>query len=303
MSLLHQFRASVGRNAAPLARLYIRYSPFGAGKRFLWERVKWRERNYVARTQFNARMAGRSLDLVQSYIYYFGIWEPNLSAFIDRRLQGQADRGFVDVGANVGYFSLLAARHLTKGSVLAVEAFPSIYDKLNANVKLNGFLNIRTVLCAATDEERELQMFYAGPTNEGGTTSLTGRFATDPIHVSGKPLSAIITAEEIARIRLIKIDVEGGEYRVIQGMRPIIPGLRADAEIIVEVTPEMLGARSVAAIFDLFSTEGYFAYVLVNSYEAKYYLDASSITRPRRLRSLPSSQSDIIFSKIDAEYL
>jgi FkbM family methyltransferase len=248
-------------------------------------------------------MAGQSLDLVQGAIYYFGVWEPNLTAFVNGRLKGQTRRTFIDVGANVGYFTLLAARHLRQGGVVAVEAFPSIYEKLAANVRLNKFRNIRTVPCAATDIKRELQMFYAGPNNEGGTTSIGDRFNTKPITVRGEPLADILTEDEIGSTRLIKIDVEGAEYSVVQGMRPVIPKLQDDAEIAVEISPSAIGPRNLAEIFSVFKTAGFFPYALDNSYDAAHCLQSHAVTRPSRLWSLPTTQTDVVFSKVDAERL
>jgi FkbM family methyltransferase len=288
---------------APWVRLYIRYSPVGFFKSELWHRVGRTPRDYIARTRFGALMAGNSEDLIQGYVYFFGIWEPNLTSFVVRRLSSLSRRTFVDVGANVGYFSLLVAKYMPAGNVVSIEPFPSIHSKLRKNVELNEFRNVRTIQCAVAEAECEVDMFHAGAANEGATTSVRGTFATDPVRVPAKPLSELLTAAEIQSIRLVKIDVEGAEHSVVRGMRSMIDGLPFDAEIAVEVTPDLVGRDAVAEIFDVFERAGFFPYVVENRYCVRSYWGSHGAVRPLRIRSLPAVQTDVIFSRIDAERL
>lgn len=296
-------KSLIAQNTYPLARLYIRYWPFSIGKLFIFELFRWREFTYTVRTRFGALMTGRSNDLVQGYIYYFGTWEPDLSAFISLRLREQPHRTFVDVGANVGYFTLLAAHFLKDGSVVAIEAFPNIFKKLEANVLLNNVNNVRLVSCAVTDIERDIQMFYAGSGNEGATTSVVGKFKSEPVVVRGKPLSNVLTDQEIRSIKLIKIDVEGAEYFVVRGMRQIIQHLPDDAEIIIEITPSAYPEGRMEEMFSIFQSAGFFPYELENSCEPDYCIQLPQPGHPSRLHSLPINQTDVIFSKVSANYL
>jgi FkbM family methyltransferase len=290
-------------SAVRMARFYIRYSPWCLFKNFLWKRVKWRSLPYIARTSFGALMEGNSLDAVQGRIYYFGVWEPNLTAFIKERLSGTTGRIFVDVGANVGYFSLLAATLMPAGKIVSIEAFPSIFTKLRKNIQLNHLNNVRAVPCAATEQECEIEMFHAGSTNEGATTTLPGVFSSEPIRVTGKPLSSILTADEVKVVRIIKMDVEGAEYSVIQGFKVLLDQLPFDAELVIEITPSSLGTEKMKAIFELFDASGYVAYELRNSYLDSYYLGARTIERPFRLKTLPDRQTDVVFSRTVADWL
>lgn len=294
-------RTRLASAAAPLARLYIRYSPWGWLKPALWRRVHWRPQDQIASTRFGAVFACHSLDLVQGYIYYFGVWEPNLTAFVIRRLKGLSGRTFVDVGANVGYYSILAAQQLSGGQVVAIEAFPSIYSKLRRNIGLNGIGCIRTIPMAATEQDCELQMYHAGTSNEGATTALPGIFSGVPVAVPGRPLSVLLTADEVASLRLLKIDVEGAELDVVRGLAPILSQCPADAEFVVEIAVDE--RATVDEIFAIFSASGYHPYGLVNSYDAASYLTPPPVQRPRRLPGPPSASTDVVFSRLDAECL
>lgn len=282
-----------------VTRLYFRYAPWTALKAGLWRRVHWREHNYRTRTLNGAAMEGTTADLIQRYIYYFGVWEPNLTEFIKERLNGHERRVFVDIGANVGYFSLLAGMLLPEGQVIAIEAFPSIHEKLVANIRLNSVTNVVTVQCAASDKEEELELFHPGPTNEGATTLLPGRFASaNAVRVRARPMSAVLEADQMRLVRLLKIDVEGAEAKVVRGMKPLLSLLPADAEIVVEVNPE--AHPHTGEIFETMREHGFNAYHLDNSYDADAYLFRKGFSRPVRLLHPPTRQSDIVFSRTDA---
>ena len=90
--------------ASALGPLYRRV-PFPVGKRAVWNHilrrfVLWREIETEATTRFGARMHGNLADTIQSYIYFFGVWEPAITAYLTKCL-GPGDI-VIDVGANIG---------------------------------------------------------------------------------------------------------------------------------------------------------------------------------------------------------
>src|SRR5205807_5464610 len=155
-------------------RAYLRYSPIRAGKERVWTRVveprfAWQRHAFVARTRFGARMAGDTEDILQQYLYFFGEWEPNLTAWLARTLRpGDV---FVDVGANIGYFSVLAAGLVgPAGAVVAVEPSPTAFGMLVANLARNDAANARAVNLAAADRHAAVDV-YRGPPSALGHTS------------------------------------------------------------------------------------------------------------------------------------
>src|SRR5439155_9766755 len=76
----------------PWVRAYVRYAPFKAGKSSLWSRVvdpyfAWHSHRFLARTVFGSRVASDTKELLQQYLYYFGVWEPCLSRWMARQLR------------------------------------------------------------------------------------------------------------------------------------------------------------------------------------------------------------------------
>ena len=122
-TIMQKLRSTLGRGLTPLARAWIRYAPVPAGKAWLWQTFHWRRHRFACRTRYGSRVSGDTQDLIQRHLYFFGNWEPHISAWIAATLR--PGDGFVDVGANIGYYSLLASRAVgNRGYVVAVEAAP-----------------------------------------------------------------------------------------------------------------------------------------------------------------------------------
>lgn len=281
----------------PWARLYIRFG--SVGREIVWKslvepRLAWRSFPYVATTQFGVSMEGNTQDLIQQYIYYFGVWEPNLTAWIQERLKpGDV---FIDVGANIGYFSLLASGLVGEGAVVAIEPAPAIHEALKRNIQRNCRTNIRTLAVAASADRGRVNLYHGPDSNSGETSMLKRTSAFECVETA--PLDELLSADEIARARVMKIDVEGAEHLVIRGMANMLQKVRPDFELVVEITPHE--KQAVEGIFDIMSHAGFHAYVMENSYASASYLTRYSTKRPSRLTAPLTRQTDVVFSKLDA---
>jgi FkbM family methyltransferase len=222
----------------PLLRLAVRYAPVSREK--LWPLVlryfAWRRHDFTARTISGDTFTGNTSDLIQRFIYYFGFWDPHVEDAMRRWLRpGDV---FVDVGANIGYFSLTAARIVgPSGKVIAVEACPSTFAALQANVQRNGYRNVRCVNVAAHDHSGSITI-YSGKDGNIGSASLMRAYGHAEI-VPCAPLTEILTAEELTRARFIKIELEGAEAAVLHGIDTA--KLPQDGCLLVEANPESMG--------------------------------------------------------------
>jgi FkbM family methyltransferase len=262
----------------------------------------------TGRSDFGAVFTCRLPDLIQTYIWVFGEWEPDLTRFIAGRLvEGDV---FVDVGANVGYYSILAAKCVgMNGKVVAVEASPTVADDLRRHVLANQATDhIRIENKAASATPGTVTM-YAGPAhNVGMTTTVESHGLHAESQVEALPLASMLTADEVAAIRLIKVDVEGGEPDVVAGMASLIASLPADTEIVIELSPKWWRDQSLRPIDVLrpFTDAGFNIYEMQNNYSAWRYLwpnDVSDALRVTRALTERVSRLDLVLSRVDAERL
>lgn len=291
----------------PAVRRWLPGLPTKALRRFVWDRIKRRRHVQVVSTAFGARMHCDTRDFIQRYVYYFGTWEPNLSAWLPRRLApGDV---FVDVGANVGYFALLAARAVgTTGAVVAIEPSTEVLAALARNLALNESGHVRVIQAAATDVEKELRVVFGGEHDMGGTRTVdpaAAAAAAAGVRIQGRPLYDLLTPDERVRARVVKIDVEGAEWDVLTGLHLERGGFRDDLELIVEVAPQRLvqRGRDAAALLAWMRSLGFQAYTLANDYRVRAYLHRPPIEVPVRLRGPLREQTDVVFSRVDADTL
>jgi len=125
---------------------------------------------------------------------------------------------FVDVGANVGVYSLWAARRLgPAGTVVAVEPHPVTADKLAFNAAANALSNVSIVRAAAGETDDEAELHESGGGNVGQSSLLrdVAFRPDDAIRVPMRPLDRILADEDVESVDVMKIDVEGYEDRAL----------------------------------------------------------------------------------------
>jgi FkbM family methyltransferase len=131
---------------------------------------------------------------------------------------------FVDVGANIGYYTLLASTLIgPEGMVLAFEPDPHNFDLLTRSVGINGLVNVRTFR-AALGAEVGTATLYQSNVNYGGHALTQGAVAStvNRIKVDVYPFDELARRVGIARIDFVKIDVQGFESQVMNGMVEIM---------------------------------------------------------------------------------
>jgi FkbM family methyltransferase len=256
--------------------------------------VLWKTEQ-VASTYFGARMRCDATDLIQRMILYFGLWEPDISQTIERNLKfGDV---FVDIGANIGYDSLLAASRVgVTGRVVAIEASSRTFGLLEENLGRNEFAtNVRAVNVAVSDQPGTVNLYEFGPQNIGRTTTLASRSGSFAASVDALPLRDILTPEELRRLRLIKIDVEGAEPPIVRDILNHLADYPLTMDIIVEASPED-DIDEWRDVFERLQAAGFSAWVIENKYEIGWYLRWQP-TPLRRLEGMPALQHDLLFTR------
>ncbi|MGQ0464248.1 MAG: FkbM family methyltransferase [Sporichthyaceae bacterium] len=240
-------------------------------------------------------MTGNTSDLIQRYLYLFGVWEPALTTWLRENLTPGAT--VVDVGANIGYFTTLSASLVgPSGNVVAVECLPSVSDRLAHHVRLNSLANVSIHKCAASDAIGSTNVYRADSDNIGKSSTFgDGELEAT---VETRPLDDILAAHDPATIGLVKIDVEGDELRVLRGARRTLAGLPSGAAVLVEVLPEMLQRRGddASGLLEVFPPDQFVPMVMDNQYSVAYYAK-TRIPAPRAWSGSLTEPADMIFIK------
>lgn len=206
------------------------------GKLFLLEKYYQaflkKSGNYSSRTWTGVNMSLAMEDRIQRRIFIKKCHEPET----EKHLLQFAEKAkcFLDIGANIGYFSLMLARKNPGLTVFAFEPNPSNLKKIEENVRLNGLNNVMIQNCCLSDSEGEVP-FFVPPENESGWGHI-GKEGEQPgsfrrTMVQAHTLDQLFEKGVLSGFRpdLIKIDVEGfespvlaGGKRMIQECRPVI---------------------------------------------------------------------------------
>jgi len=183
-----------------------------------------------------------------------GFWEPWNTVWFGRNVKD--DMTVVDVGANVGYFTMMAARLVGKnGEVIAIEPNPSPMRLLKKSAVENEFDNIRFYECAVSDKPGLLEL-NVPDINIGGATlqSVDRLLATsDKIGSVNSFSVSVHTLDDLLlgtvdKIDIIKMDVEGLEPYVWNGMQKILKQYRP--AIILEYSPDRLSNEEQASFIE-----------------------------------------------------
>ena len=122
---------------------------------------------------------------------------------------------FLDLGANIGLYSLVASRIVGHGGrVLAVEADPTLTTSWCGTIRENAIQNIEAVQVGLSDKTETLTFRLQLEGNRGGSTFLDiGRTEKNTISVQCRPLLDVLQNAGIERVHAAKLDVEGFEFR------------------------------------------------------------------------------------------
>ena len=186
--------------------------------------------------------------------YYFAAepYEPATMKYLADQLK--PGRVFVDVGANSGYFTLLAAGLVgPAGRVIAFEPNPSVRERLERNIDRNGFRDrVRVSPCALSDRSEEHVPLFV-PEHDGFAT-LVPTLTHAHSYLAGAPAIDVrtstfddwIATSGLDVVSLVKIDVEGAEARVLAGMTASLAAGRIE-RIVLETAWDSPAHRTLIA--------------------------------------------------------
>lgn len=179
-------------------------------------------------------------EVMRDHIRNSGSWEPAVGRVLLEAMPRRAGAVFVDVGANVGYFSLLVANAFPQAVVHAFEPHPLTFQVLQMNTWQLG-----DRVCAwpvALSDSKGTVALSTTPHNLGDTKGVPGRDRMLASTIA--PSLRLDDLIDDMSVDLVKIDVQGAELAVLSGMSGVIsrsPGIR----IVMEFSPGLLRGNDI----------------------------------------------------------
>jgi len=239
-------------------------------------------------------MTLRPWEYIEARLFFYRIWEPEITRFIEANTR--SGDVVIDIGANIGYYTLLMGRKVgPSGKVYAAEPSPSIRERLEHNIRINQLQNV-TVLPYGISNKTEERYLQLSSTDNSGES----RFVDNPEekNLEGclplRRLVDLVPAEDLARTSLIKIDVEGMEYEVIEDLLDNIDLFPAKIAICAEVRRFGDTAQRVDAQIERFRKAGFVLYRFDNRYLHSDYAKQNS-QPPEMVEALGEGQHDVAF--------
>jgi FkbM family methyltransferase len=246
----------------PVASI-IRHLPAGRYRLMNW--LSRRPSLPPFRMRMSTELGGLSFecdlkDAIAREVCFTGRYEPQDTALIQSLLA--PGMTFVDVGANWGYYTLLAA-HLVgaRGRVVSLEPDPRLFPILMKNIGYNRLDNATALQIAAADEASVLILSgYNEEDDNRGLSRLVEQAerGARSFQVQGQAIDAVLDEHGIGEVDLLKMDIEGAEELALRGMSR---GLSAQRfrRILLELHPAMLAERGIRTedVLNLMLKSGY----------------------------------------------
>jgi FkbM family methyltransferase len=174
-------------------------------------------------------------------LYESGVHEPAETEFLAKALRPRMT--FVDIGANIGYYTLLGAAAVGKeGKVIAFEPEPHNLELLKKNIALNRFSNVVIENKAISDRAGPAELFLSED-NIGDHRIYRAEVARPSISIESTTLDDYVGQRGL-RVDVIKMDIQGAEFAALQGMRETLTG-NSDIILVTEFWPLGLTAFGV----------------------------------------------------------
>jgi len=162
------------------------------------------------------------------------LYERSVVELLTNKLHNNINDVFIDVGAHIGKYTILAAKIAQEGLIIALEPHPANYKLLLKNIRLNELQNVITLNVAAWNKDCIMKLFVGKNSETHSLARKAHENVTEKyFYVKAFKLDNVVKKLGLRRIDWVKIDVEGGEIEVLEGMSDILRKYKP--RLIVEV--------------------------------------------------------------------
>jgi FkbM family methyltransferase len=178
--------------------------------------------------------------------------EPRASRLLETFLQ--PGMTVIDIGANVGYFALLEARQVGRtGKVIAVEPVPENARVFLSNVESSGYSNIDFRQIGISDRNGALPLHLSAKSNHHSLSAVP--WPTSDLLVRVSTLDSLLAGHALSSVDLIRMDIEGHELAVLNGMRQTIE--KYSPRLFIELHPHLVGPDAMRRYLREMKSLGY----------------------------------------------
>lgn len=155
-------------------------------------------------------------DVISGNIAFNGFYELKLTKEISRLAKNGGT--FLDIGANMGYFSLIWLANNTNNKVIALEASTRVNSMLEKNIMMNNFSTRATIHNCAAGKENGICQFDSGPIDQSGWGGISNTKTSETTELPLKRIDDMITHH----IDVMKVDIEGSDTWALMGCEKLL---------------------------------------------------------------------------------
>jgi len=230
---------------------------------------------------------------ISTELALFNVHEPLTTKILKTNLK----TGMVclDIGSNIGYYTLLESKIVgDQGNVIAIEPSPINFRYLQKNLQLQNTKNVEAYNFAAGNSDGKIRFFISNKSNRSRTIAPSEVVSTSKneniIEVPVKRLDIFLEEKGLNKLDFLRMDVEGFELNVYEGIRKTVRKFKPIIQI--EVHKKFLGYENTKKILENFKEDGY---------EIKYYtkrdMDLPNVGNIRDVKKLQLNKLLEIFNK------
>lgn len=203
-------------------------------------------------------------DHIQRTLLWYGFYEKD-SILTWEKLIGR-DSIVFDIGANIGYYTLIAAHNVTKGSVHSFEPVPVNFKALENNISLNNLSNVIANACGISNVQ-SFEKYYVSSIDNSGMSGMkpAENFSGLVETINTITIDDYSNEHGLERLDFIKIDIEGNELNALMGMEKVLQKFKP--VIFIELLEEHLIKfdTNIATVYSFLRSFHYAPYEIVSA--------------------------------------
>lgn len=215
--------------------------------------LKKKNNTYLKEVQGSKMLLDLSDKGISKDLALDGIREPESTKIIPEMVkQGNI---IIEIGANIGYYAFIESRLVgQEGKIYAIEPSPSNFAKLVKNIKLNNYKNIECFQIGIGDRKTKAKMYVSTHSNLNSLFYQKNRPILRTIKIN------ILSLDEFLKDKsnpdFIRMDVEGYEYFILQGMKNTLKS-KHPMKIFIELHPHIMRKQQTTSVLNKLMENGF----------------------------------------------